>query len=129
MQITGFDPEQGYQQFMNLIVAQIQYQDPLEPVSQENVTAQLAQISTVSGINELNLQFRELFQMQTLFDGANMVGSNVEYVDPDTGAPSFGTVTEVRSENDQLIFTVNDRQIAMADIVAVSSNSASSPQL
>ena len=129
MQISGFDPEQGYQQFMNLIVAQIQYQDPLEPVSQENVTAQLAQISTVSGINELNLQFRELFQMQTLFDGANMVGSNVEYVDPDTGAPSFGTVTEVRSENDQLIFTVNDRQIAMADIVAVSSNSASSPQL
>ena len=128
MQITGFDPEQGYQQFMNLIVAQIQYQDPLEPVSQENVTAQLAQISTVSGINELNLQFRELFQMQTLFDGANMVGSNVEYVDPETGASSFGTVTEVRSENEQLIFTVNDRQIAMADIVAVSSNSASSPQ-
>jgi len=128
MQISGFDPEQGYQQFMNLIVAQIQYQDPLEPVSQENVTAQLAQISTVSGINELNLQFKELFQMQTLFDGAHMVGSNIEYVDPDTGASESGIVTEVRSENDQLIFTVNDRQIAMADIVAVSSGSVSPPQ-
>lgn len=41
-------------QFMTLLVAQMQNQDPMDPVSNSDLTAQLAQISTVSGIEELN---------------------------------------------------------------------------
>jgi flagellar basal-body rod modification protein FlgD len=40
--------------FLKLLVAQLQNQDPLNPMDNAQVTTQLAQISTVSGINQLN---------------------------------------------------------------------------
>lgn len=122
----GFDPAESSQQFMNLLVAQIQYQDPLEPVSQENMTAQLAQISTVSGISEtnagiaeLNLRFSEMLDMQTLFDGANLVGKHVQYTSPTTGTDTVGEISEARLSNGKLALTVDGHSIALSDVIAV----------
>ncbi|BBG30377.1 flagellar hook assembly protein FlgD [Zymobacter palmae] len=42
------------QQFMTLLMAQLQNQDPTDPASNTETTAQLAQINTVSGIESLN---------------------------------------------------------------------------
>ncbi|MES1938638.1 flagellar basal body rod modification protein [Salinisphaera sp. T5B8] len=42
------------EQFMTLLVAQMQNQDPLNPMDNSQVTSQIAQINTVSGINDLN---------------------------------------------------------------------------
>lgn len=127
MNATQFDPEQSYQQFIQLMVAQIQYQDPLDPVSQEGTTAQLAQISTVSGIEQLNLQFSELLEAQTLFDGAQLVGHHVEYTSPTTGEIQTGQITEARSANGLLSLSVNGEQISLADVGAVVTSSADSP--
>jgi flagellar basal-body rod modification protein FlgD len=40
--------------FLTLLVAQLKNQDPLNPLDNAQVTTQMAQISTVSGINQLN---------------------------------------------------------------------------
>ncbi|MBB3140352.1 flagellar hook assembly protein FlgD [Halomonas organivorans] len=40
--------------FMTMLVTQLQNQDPLSPMKNEEMTSQLAQINTVSGIEELN---------------------------------------------------------------------------
>ncbi|ATJ84686.1 flagellar hook assembly protein FlgD [Halomonas beimenensis] len=40
--------------FMTLLVTQLQNQDPLSPMKNEEMTSQLAQINTVSGIEKLN---------------------------------------------------------------------------
>jgi flagellar basal-body rod modification protein FlgD len=40
--------------FLTLLVTQLKNQDPLNPLDNAQVTTQLAQISTVSGINQLN---------------------------------------------------------------------------
>ena len=40
--------------FLTLLVAQLKNQDPLNPLDNAQVTTQLAQISTVSGISQLN---------------------------------------------------------------------------
>lgn len=40
--------------FLTLLVTQLRNQDPLNPMDNAQVTTQLAQISTVSGINKLN---------------------------------------------------------------------------
>ncbi|WP_111414121.1 flagellar hook assembly protein FlgD [Billgrantia lactosivorans] len=40
--------------FMTLLIAQMQHQDPLEPMDNHEMTSQLAQINTVSGIEDLN---------------------------------------------------------------------------
>jgi flagellar basal-body rod modification protein FlgD len=52
---TKTDATQGLEdRFLKLLITQMQNQDPLNPLDNAQVTSQLAQISTVSGIDKLN---------------------------------------------------------------------------
>jgi flagellar basal-body rod modification protein FlgD len=66
--------------FLKLLVAQLQNQDPLNPMDNAQVTSQMAQIQTVSGIEKLNTTVlglnSQFAQLQTL-GGAALVGRNV----------------------------------------------------
>jgi flagellar basal-body rod modification protein FlgD len=66
--------------FLTLLVAQLENQDPLNPMDNAQVTTQMAQISTVTGIEKLNATMEAMnastLQSQTL-QGAAMVGRNV----------------------------------------------------
>jgi flagellar basal-body rod modification protein FlgD len=66
--------------FLKLLVAQMQNQDPLNPLDNAQVTSQMAQINTVSGVEKLNKTMTGLtsqfLQMQTL-QGAALVGRDV----------------------------------------------------
>lgn len=66
--------------FLKLLVAQMQNQDPLNPMDNAQVTSQMAQINTVNGIEKLNTTVSGLnaqfVQMQAL-QGASLVGRDV----------------------------------------------------
>ena len=66
--------------FLKLLVAQMSNQDPLNPLDNAQVTSQMAQISTVSGLDKLNKTVEGLngqfVQMQAL-QGAALVGRDV----------------------------------------------------
>ena len=66
--------------FLKLLVAQMQNQDPLNPLDNAQVTSQMAQIQTVSGVEKLNTTVQALnsqfVQMQAL-QGAALVGRDV----------------------------------------------------
>ena len=58
---TARKPEEDPQErFLKLLVTQMQNQDPLSPMDNAEVTSQLAQISTVSGIDKLNNTLEKL---------------------------------------------------------------------
>jgi flagellar basal-body rod modification protein FlgD len=78
---TGSAAEAGSQdRFLKLLVTQLQNQDPLSPMDNAQLTSQIAQINTVTGIATLNTSVQGLssqfLQMQTL-QGASLVGKNV----------------------------------------------------
>lgn len=66
--------------FLKLLVAQMQNQDPLNPMDNAEVTSQMAQLSTVTGINRLNetldLLMESLSSNQTL-EATAMIGHGV----------------------------------------------------
>ncbi len=66
--------------FLKLLVAQMQNQDPLNPMDNAQITSQMAQINTVSGIDKLNGTVeglnQQFVQMQAL-QGAALVGRDV----------------------------------------------------
>lgn len=66
--------------FLKLLVTQLKNQDPLSPMDNAQLTSQIAQINTVSGIATLNTSVQQLstqfLQMQSL-QGASLVGKNV----------------------------------------------------
>lgn len=66
--------------FLKLLVTQMQNQDPLNPMDNAQVTSQMAQINTVTGIDKLNTTMTavngSITQMQML-QGASLVGRGV----------------------------------------------------
>ncbi|GAA0756666.1 flagellar hook assembly protein FlgD [Ideonella azotifigens] len=68
--------------FLKLLVTQMQNQDPLNPLDNAQVTSQMAQISTVTGLETLNTTVgglnTQFLQMQTM-QGAALVGHEVAY--------------------------------------------------
>ncbi len=72
--------EASADRFLKLLVAQMQNQDPLNPMDNAQVTTQMAQISTVNGIDKLNTTVQGLTsqftQMQAL-QSAALVGKDV----------------------------------------------------
>jgi flagellar basal-body rod modification protein FlgD len=66
--------------FLKLLVTQLQNQDPLNPMDNAELTSQMAQINTVTGIEKVNTSVMaltaQIVQMQAL-QGASLVGRDV----------------------------------------------------
>lgn len=115
--------------FLKLLVAQLQNQDPLNPMDNAQVTSQMAQIQTVSGIDKLNTTVQGLnaqfAQLQAL-SGASLVGHDVliegSRLVADNGVGHGGF--ELASQADQVKLEVLDasgRVIDSADLGAMAS--------
>jgi flagellar basal-body rod modification protein FlgD len=66
--------------FLKLLVTQMKNQDPLNPLDNAQVTSQLAQISTVNGIEKLNATIETMassFNAGQSLQAANMIGKDV----------------------------------------------------
>jgi flagellar basal-body rod modification protein FlgD len=78
--VTTRNDAEAQDRFLKLLVAQMKNQDPLNPMDNAQVTTQMAQIQTVSGIERLNGSVEALSghftQMQAL-QGASLVGRDV----------------------------------------------------
>jgi flagellar basal-body rod modification protein FlgD len=62
--------------FLKLLVTQLQNQDPLNPMDNAQITTQMAQLSTVSGIEQLNSTLSNLSQSQAS-QAASLIGHTV----------------------------------------------------
>ncbi len=67
--------------YMNLLVTQLQNQNPLEPMSNEDMSAQLAQFSQLEQLENLNQSFDQVLQNTQRSFANDMVGQRVSFVD------------------------------------------------
>jgi flagellar basal-body rod modification protein FlgD len=70
----------GQDRFLTMLIAQLKNQDPLNPLDNAQLTSQLAQISTVQGIERLNTTLAALagsFQAGQSLQAAGLVGRQV----------------------------------------------------
>lgn len=66
--------------FLTLLVTQLQNQDPLNPMDNAQVTSQMAQLSTVNGINQLNntlLALSGQMDVSQSMQAAGLIGKGV----------------------------------------------------
>jgi flagellar basal-body rod modification protein FlgD len=106
------------QQFMSLLVAQLQNQDPTQPMSDSDFFAQMAQLGNVQGMD--NLQ-----QTSQLEEATGMLGKTITATDG-TGGIVTGTATQMMMANGAVAISVTDAngnvsQVSLSNIQAVSS--------
>ena len=131
MEVAQTTASAARDEFLNLLVTQLRNQDPLEPVKQEDFLAQLAQFSSLEGIEQLNRSFEgylhlqeEMLQLQTLSGAANLVGQEVvfeshSYADGGATEQVEGVVEAVVVEEDQVQLKVNGITVPISDLIEV----------
>lgn len=77
---SGTSTEDIQNRFLTLLVAQMKSQDPLNPLDNSEVTSQLAQLSTVSGIENLNTTMQTLmgsYQASQNLQATSLIGHGI----------------------------------------------------
>ena len=74
------DPAAAQDRFLKLLVAQLNNQDPMNPLDNAQMTSQIAQINTVTGIQQLNQTMQSMatqFNSLQVMQGTTLIGRNV----------------------------------------------------
>ncbi|MBL1140460.1 MAG: flagellar hook assembly protein FlgD [Proteobacteria bacterium] len=104
----------GQDAFLELMLTQIQHQDPLNPMESSDFLSQMAQFGTVNGITELNSSFATLsgsLQSNQALQASTMVGNTV-LVPSSKAALVSGTeisgAIELNSSTSNLVINISD---------------------
>ncbi len=92
--------ELGGDDFLKLLIIQITNQDPLEPVSNEDMLRQMASIRDIEVSTTLAQSLRQLTQQQRFGSASSLIGRYVTSVPDGEGQSHSGLVTGVRFESD-----------------------------
>lgn len=74
------DPNAAQDRFLKLLVAQLNNQDPMNPMDNAQMTSQMAQINTVTGIQQVNDTLKAMatqFTSMQVLQGSSLVGHDV----------------------------------------------------
>ena len=109
-------PALGYDAFLQLLIAQMKNQDPLEPMKSSDYVAQLATFSQVEKSVQMNDRLADILAVSRLQQAEGLVGRTVS--EPE-GA--HGLVTSARiSGADVFVSLANGGEIKMSDKVIIS---------
>jgi flagellar basal-body rod modification protein FlgD len=106
--------------FLNLLVTQLQNQDPTDPESDTDMASQMAQFTSLTDMSDMNTTMSGMSDMQQLSSGASMIGQTVttDLTTP-AGAPLTGPVTSVSIQNGALTLQVGGQSVSLSDITGV----------
>lgn len=109
--------ELGKDDFLKLLITQLQYQNPLEPMDDQDFIAQIAQFSALEQMQNLNHSFS--YSM-----GFSLLGKYISAVvtDSDTGEVRYvdGQVSSVLSQSGKIYLVVDDTEVPLENITYVS---------
>jgi len=98
----------GKDAFLKLLVAQLQYQNPMEPVDSSQFMAQTAQFSMVEKLEAMAAQTDALVAGEASQRAAGLLGRQVTYLD-DSGATQTGVVTGTKLGSDGPVLLLGDK--------------------
>ena len=123
----GAGGELGKDQFLELLVTELKYQDPLHPKDDKSFIAELAQFSSLEQTTNTAKALNDLISLQKSkpdYSYLNFIGKKVEYnytyTDPNTqdtrSETSTGIISSIKLKNGKPEFYVGDTKITLADI-------------
>ena len=103
---TNPNGELGKNAFLQLMVAQLQAQNPLEPSNGTEYISELAQFSQLEQTTNLAQSSSQSVTAQRVAQAVALIGHTVSYIDPSTGATQSGAVQSAEITTEGATLTV-----------------------
>lgn len=129
--IEGFTPTQvgktkaksfadiGGEDFIKIMITQLQQQDPLDPAKSDQLLTQLSQIKSLESNEALAKNLNGLTLQQSIGAGANMIGKTIKGID-EGGDNIEGTVTSIRVEDKKVYLELDSgKKLPIENVVTI----------
>ncbi|MES2538655.1 MAG: flagellar hook capping FlgD N-terminal domain-containing protein [Pseudomonadota bacterium] len=104
----------GQEDFLKILLTQLNYQDPLKPLDNQQFLAQMAQFSSLEQSRQLNERIDTLLTIQSSSQSIGLLGKTVDVL-TESGAVT-GQVTALTFKEGQPVMTVKVGDEVLTDI-------------
>jgi flagellar basal-body rod modification protein FlgD len=105
--------------FLNLMVTQLQNQDPTNPTSSSDLLAQMSQIGQLQASTTLQTTLQGFGLQTSLSSASSMIGKSVQGLDPN-GNPLSGVVTSVQVQSGNVSLSLdNGQSLALSNVTSI----------
>jgi len=109
--------------YMKLLITQLQNQNPLEPLDNNEMAAQLAQFSQLQQLESMNSNFEDVLAITKMNYASSLIGKNISFI----GQLSDGTIDIVDAtvekiytdENGNIILSAGGYDVNLEGVIAV----------
>jgi flagellar basal-body rod modification protein FlgD len=105
--------------YMMLLVTQLQNQNPLEPMSNDEMTAQLAQLSQLEHLESMDATFQKALFAAEVNQAAGLIDKEVAFLSEDSNEAVSGRVGGVNMIDGKVMVTVGNQGIELDRILSI----------
>jgi flagellar basal-body rod modification protein FlgD len=105
--------------FINMMITQLQNQDPMEPAKNEQLLAQMSQIGQLQSATQLQQSLSGMVLQNQIGSAGNLIGKTIQGLD-DGNEQVQGVVNSVRVEKDKVFLELdNGKRLAMDRVTTI----------
>ena len=113
----------GYDDFLKLLSAEMQYQDPLEPTSNTDYVAQMATFSQLEATLSMKESMSSSYDQTTKSAALSLVGKEVIVTDKDSASGYYsGKVDYVTYKDGKIQLSINEKMYDYSSLYSVSTD-------
>ena len=105
--------------FIKMMITQLQNQDPMEPAKNEELLAQMSQIGQLQSTNQLQESLKGLVIQNQIGAAGNLIGKSVEGMD-EKNETVRGVVNSVHVESEQVYLELdNGKRLSLGRVTGI----------
>ena len=105
--------------FIRMMITQLQHQDPMEPAKNDQLLAQMSQIGQLQASTTLQESLKGLVMQNQIGSAGNLIGKNVQGLD-DKNEAVRGVVNSVKVEGEEVFLELdNGKRLALARVTGI----------
>ncbi len=106
--------------FLKILITQLRYQDPMNPMEDKEFIAQMAQFSSLEQMQQMNKSLNTFLESNFLYQASALIGKEVA-IKAGEGEEITGVVQEVSfTDYGPLVILEDGKEYPMQDIVGIS---------
>jgi len=123
--VTDKYSQLGVEDFLKLLVEELQNQDPLEPMDNAQILQQLSSIRAIVSSDKLTETMESVILGQNMYTGSSLLGKTISGTD-DSKKSVSGVVDQVTVSDGEVKLHVGDQVVSLDNVTEITADTTSS---